>query len=147
MPAENQTVGISPGDSRRIVIPVKDAAGADLPLAGRRFVGRQAKASGQWEPTSSSSRAARPATGHHRRFHGHDRYRKRRHRRHPPGSYYHEAEVTFADGTVANCDDRQLRDQSDDYPMILDIIIWIYATWFAIFGYLVAIAPELPWHD
>lgn len=31
--------------------------------------------------------------------------------------------------------------------MIIEIIIWIYATWFAIFGYLVAIAPELPWHD
>ncbi len=100
MPAENQNVELPAGDSRNLVIPVKNAAGADVSLVGstvRWWMGKS-----QWSAGddvlikksigtgiavvgSTITVTLAPADT--------DALQ--------PGAYYHEAEVVFADSTVA----------------------------------------------
>jgi hypothetical protein len=100
MPAENQTVQMPAGDSRRIVIPVKDQAGADLPLTGatvRWWMAKSAwskdadvlikKTTDAGISVSGSTATVMLAPADTDAI--------------PPGAYYHEAEIVFADQSVA----------------------------------------------
>lgn len=99
MPAVNQDVSLPAGNSRRLVIPIKDAAGADAVLTGAAvnwWMGRS-----QWSSdthilikksigsgiTVSGSTVTVALTSSDTAL--------------PPGAYYHECSVVFADGSVA----------------------------------------------
>lgn len=100
MPADNQTITVPAGDSRRIVIPVKDADGGDAKLSGatiKWWMAPSAYASGDevllkkqtgagiTVAGSTATVAVVPADT--------DTI--------TPGTYYHETEVAFADGNVS----------------------------------------------
>lgn len=100
MPAENQNVVIPAGDSLDIVLAVKTEAGVDVPLAGatvRWWMGRsrvsvgddvlikKSIGSGIAIVGATATVSLAPANT--------DSI--------PPGTYYHEAEVVFADGSVS----------------------------------------------
>jgi hypothetical protein len=102
MPAENQTISIPAGDSRKIEIRVKDSAGVDVPLTGatvRWWAGKSVQSTGvdvHIQKTSDSgggitlSGATATVT-----------VESAETAAITPGTGYHEAEVAFADGTVS----------------------------------------------
>jgi hypothetical protein len=100
MPAENQNVALLAGDSLDIVLPVKTLAGADVPLAGatvRWWLGRSRwsvgadifvkKSIGQGIAIDGATATVSLAPADTDTL--------------PAGTYYHEAEVIFADGSVS----------------------------------------------
>ncbi len=101
MPADNQNIVHKAGDSLQIVLPVKDQVGAAIPLAGatvRWWIGMTKFATGDQIMVKKSSLgqgvavadavatiSLLPADTDSM----------------ASGTYYHEAEVAFADGSVA----------------------------------------------
>jgi hypothetical protein len=100
MPAENQNVFLPAGDSLDIVLAVKTEAGVDVPLAGatvRWWMGHSRfsagdgvlikKSIGQGVAITDATATVSLAPSDTAEI--------------PAGTYYHEAEIVFADGSVS----------------------------------------------